>query len=154
MLVGAPGAGNEDKYERWYPLFEKELGVVAKPDARIISIGDRVGAVPLPEEPIRPRWYHPPLFGPGCTPLGAGKTRPGGRVRRIRCRSLQNPPPHLCTASFRLAGPQTGRDQPVRTSRKRLMFVYKVRFERIRNHDMSGWRHWQGEWQHRLATEE
>ena len=30
---------NRDRYERWYPLFEEELALVVKPDAKIISIG-------------------------------------------------------------------------------------------------------------------
>ena len=33
------GARDQDKYERWYPLLEEELALVAKPDAKIISIG-------------------------------------------------------------------------------------------------------------------
>ena len=43
MRVGDPGAGKPEKYEKWFPLFEKEIGLVAKPDALIISIGNRVG---------------------------------------------------------------------------------------------------------------
>ena len=43
MLTGDPGAGDEGKYQDWYPLLEKELGLVAKPEAKIISIGRKVG---------------------------------------------------------------------------------------------------------------
>ena len=43
MATNSPGAGNRKKYQAWYPLLERELGLVAKPDARIISIGNRVG---------------------------------------------------------------------------------------------------------------
>ena len=43
MATDSPGAGNREKYQAWYPLLEKELGLVAKPDAKIISIGNRVG---------------------------------------------------------------------------------------------------------------
>ena len=43
MLTNETSAGSEKKYDEWYPLLEKELGLVAKPDAKIISIGNRVG---------------------------------------------------------------------------------------------------------------
>ena len=43
MLTNQEDAGSEKKYDEWYPLLEKELGLVAKPDAKIISIGNRVG---------------------------------------------------------------------------------------------------------------
>ena len=35
----AKGAEDLARYERWYPLFEEELALVAKPDAKIISVG-------------------------------------------------------------------------------------------------------------------
>ena len=41
MPTNSTGAGSQDKYERWFPLLEKELGLVAKSDAKIISIGKR-----------------------------------------------------------------------------------------------------------------
>ena len=43
MKTNDPAAGKPGKYDKWFPFFEKELGLVAKPDARIISIGNRVG---------------------------------------------------------------------------------------------------------------
>ena len=43
MKTSDPAAGKPGKYDKWFPFFEKELGLVAKPDARIISIGNRVG---------------------------------------------------------------------------------------------------------------
>ena len=43
MLTTSPDAGKYEKYERWYPLFEREMSLVAKPDAKIISIGTKVG---------------------------------------------------------------------------------------------------------------
>ena len=42
MKTNDPGAGRIEKYEKWFPLFEKEIGLVAKLDARIISIGNQV----------------------------------------------------------------------------------------------------------------
>ena len=43
MLTNEKSAGSEKKYDEWYPLLEKELGLVAKPDAKIISIRNKVG---------------------------------------------------------------------------------------------------------------
>ena len=43
MPTNEEGSGNEKKYDEWYPLLEKELGLVAKPDAKIISIRNKVG---------------------------------------------------------------------------------------------------------------
>lgn len=43
MPTKATAAGNAEKYEDWYPLFEKELKLIAQPNARIISIGKEVG---------------------------------------------------------------------------------------------------------------
>ena len=33
-----------------------------------------------------------------------------------------------------------------------LMFDYKVRFERIREQERSGWKHWQLEWERRMTS--
>ena len=43
MLTKSPNAGSREKYEAWYPLLEKELKLVAKPSARVIAIGSKVG---------------------------------------------------------------------------------------------------------------
>ena len=42
MLTRSPDAGSTEKYEAWYPLLEKELEIVAKPDAKVIAIGTKV----------------------------------------------------------------------------------------------------------------
>lgn len=42
MLTKSPDAGSTKKYEAWYPLLEKELKLVAKPGARVIAIGSKV----------------------------------------------------------------------------------------------------------------
>ena len=39
MKAGSKGTNDRAKYRRWFPLFEEELGLVAKPDAKIIAIG-------------------------------------------------------------------------------------------------------------------
>ena len=43
MLTRSPDAGSTKKYEAWYPFLEKELKLVAKSGAKIIAIGARVG---------------------------------------------------------------------------------------------------------------
>lgn len=42
MAVKVAESQRQDKYDRWYPLLLRELQVVAKPGARIISIGRKV----------------------------------------------------------------------------------------------------------------
>lgn len=42
MAVKVAESQRQDRYDRWYPLLEKELRLVAKPGARIISIGRKV----------------------------------------------------------------------------------------------------------------
>ena len=42
MLTTSPDAGSTEKYEARYPLLEKELEIVAKPDAKVIAIGTKV----------------------------------------------------------------------------------------------------------------
>ena len=153
MLVGAPGAGNEDKYERWYPLFEKELGVVAKPDARIISIGDRVGQFLSRKNLYGHAGTIPHYSAQAARHWGQEKPGREAEYEEFAAGPYKIPRPTCAPHHSGWPGHKQG-EINLSDSRKRLMFDYKVRFERIRNHDMSGWRHWQGEWQHRLATEE
>lgn len=42
MAVKVAESQRQDRYDRWYPLLLRELQVVAKPGARIISIGRKV----------------------------------------------------------------------------------------------------------------
>lgn len=44
MKTRAAGRQRKDRYEDWYPLLQEELRVTTKPEARIISIGKRVGS--------------------------------------------------------------------------------------------------------------
>ena len=120
MPPNSPHAGNDKKYERWYPLFEREMSLVAKPDAKIISIGTKVG-----------------LFL-----LGKGLHGHAGMI------------PHYSTTASRYWGKEIpGREaefkefaagvhkwpggKPLSEPQKKLMFDYKVRFERIRNRNWS-----------------
>ena len=43
METNSKGAGSKDKYNEWFPLLEEELALVAKPNARVISIESKVG---------------------------------------------------------------------------------------------------------------
>ena len=120
MLTTSPGAGNNKKYEYWYPLFEREMSLVAKPDAKIISIGSKVG-----------------LFL-----LAKGLHGHAGMI------------PHYSTTASRYWGKEIpGREaefkefaagvhkrpggKPLSEAQKKLMFDYKVRFERIRHRNWS-----------------
>ena len=137
MLTTSPGAGNAEKYEAWYPLVEKELGLVAKPEAKIKSIGARVGRF---------------LSDKGLY----------GHAGTI---------PHYSTTASRYLGTETvGREHEFRKfseelnrcpemanlrpteSRMKLMFDYKIRFDRIREPEKSGWPIWQQEWEPRMTT--
>ncbi len=42
LLTTSPDAGSTEKYKAWYPLLEKELEIVAKPDAKVIALGSKV----------------------------------------------------------------------------------------------------------------
>ena len=42
MKAGSKGTKDPSKYERWFPLLKEELALVAKPNAKIISIGNTV----------------------------------------------------------------------------------------------------------------
>ena len=37
-------------------------------------------------------------------------------------------------------------------SYKKLMFIYKIRFDRIRDQERSGWKAWQQDWQRNMTT--
>lgn len=43
MLVNDAGNRRHDRYNRWYTLLRAELDVIAKPNARMVSIGRQVG---------------------------------------------------------------------------------------------------------------
>ena len=39
MLVKNAGSSREQRFKDWYPLLQREIGIVGKPDATIIAIG-------------------------------------------------------------------------------------------------------------------
>ena len=118
MLTNSPGAGNNKKYEHWYPLFKREMRLVAKSDARIISIGTKVGLFLLGKG----------LYGhAGMIPHYSatatrywGKEIPGREAEFKEFEAGVHKRPDGTTPS---------------ESQRKLMFDYKICFERIRNQD-------------------
>ena len=149
MATVSPGAGNEEKYDAWYPLLEKELGLVAKPDAKIISVGTRVGSF-LSKRGLYGHVGTIPHYS-GQAAGHRGQEIPGREVEFERFKeelgaipSWTHRPYHSCDA-----GHEALEVTPTATEVK-LLFDYKVRFERIRQQEQTGWRQQQREWQRRL----
>ncbi len=137
MLTTSSAAGNVKKYEDWYPLFEKEMELVAKPGTKIISIGTKVG-----------------LFL-----LGKGLYRHAGMIPHYSTRAvhdrekvirgredgfkkfsegLNNFPIHPCIPGRECQPAHDPRKITLSEARKTLMFDYKLRFEQIRNQNWTG----------------
>ena len=151
MFTKEAADGRRARYEKWYPILEEEIGLIAKPEAKIISIGTVVGTflsakalyrhagTILHYSPQAAR--HRGLEGKSCEEYKrftssvelchvlqtAEKVLEKGEV----CPSLK------CEILKRL------KKSELSDSRKRLMFNYKVRFDRIRCQAESGWPHWQ-----------
>ena len=132
---------------------EKEFGLVAKPDAKIISIGNKVGQFLSKKA----------LYGHvGTIPHYSGRAARywgkeiAGRDRESECREFASglnvisgfscSPNHAWEM-----GREPGKATPTEAQRK-LMFDYKIRFKHIREQDKSGWRHWQREWERRMTS--
>ena len=130
MQTNSPGAGNRKKYELWYPLFEEELGLVAKPEAKIISIGVTVGRF-LSEKGLYGHAGMIPHYSTQAARYWGGER--AGREPEYD--------------EFAAAVHKLPDGTPLSNAQRRLMFDYRVRFERIRNQDTSGWRHRQQKWQ-------
>jgi len=127
MPTKAKAAGNPAKYEDWYPLFKKELGLVAKPNARIISFGKAVGQFLAGKR----------LSGHVCTILHYSPQAASHRGRAIVGREAE----YRQFASSLHEIPQGhGWSEPkeaipLSESRKQLVFTYKVCFEYCRNQE-------------------
>ena len=151
MATNSPGAGNKEKYQAWYPLLERELGLVAKPDARIISIGTTVGRF-LSDMGLYGHAGTIPHYG------GAGVKHFGKEVpsKKAEYESFAAGLKSICYHSRKRTGHSCATEHVLRTitpsdSWRKLMFDYKVRFERIRNQDTQGWRQQQKNWQSLLS---
>lgn len=150
--TGFPGAGNEEKYEAWYPLLEKELGLVAKPDAKIISVGGKVGSFLSKKGLYGHVGTIPHYSGQAAGQPGPGRYPSGRRSSRGSGRNWE-PYPVETHKPYRSC--DTGHEAlevtPTATEVK-MLFDYKVRFERIRQQEQTGWRQQQREWQRRLTA--
>ncbi len=149
MATGSPGAANEEKYDAWYPLLEKELGLVAKPDAKIISVGGRVGGF-LSKKGLYGHVGTVPHYS-GQAAGHRGQEIPGREREFKKFRSELGDIPSWTHKPYQSC--DTGHEcrvvKPTETQAK-LLFDYQVRFERIRRQEQTGWRKQQREWQRRL----
>ena len=161
MLTKQAKDDRRERYEKWYPILEKEIGLVAKPETKIISIGNVVGSFLSGKA----------LYGHAGTILHyssqAGRHR--GQERRRQPEEYSN-----FSSSIKLShvvqtaeqvlkeggvsSPLTGdilqrlgRKRELTDSSKELMFSYKVNFGRIRDQDELGWLCWRREWQQHLS---
>ena len=149
MATDSPGAANEGKYEAWYPLLERELGLVAKPDAKIISVGGRVGSF-LSKKGLYGHVGTIPHYS-GQAAGHWGQEIPGREEEFKRFRSEVGKIPSWTHAPYQSCdtGHKCLEVSPTKAQVK-LLFDYKVRFERIRQQERTGWRQQQREWQHRF----
>ena len=150
MLTSSPGAGDDKKYDAWYPLLEKELGLVAKPDAKIISIGHRVSRF-LSEKNVHSHAGTVPHYSTQAARYW------GREADRFPCKfrkfagNLNTVPGATCLPGHVCRPASNARNVRLSVPRKKLLFEYKVRFNRIRNRETSGWRQEQRKWQSLLT---
>ena len=125
MPTTVKAAGNAGKYEDWYLLFEKELELIAKPGARIISIG----------KPVERFLSGKGLRGHVGTILHYSPQAASHRGRAIVGREAE----YTQFASFIHVLPQGSSWSepkeaiPLSESRRQLAFAYKVCFEHLRD---------------------
>ena len=133
------GAQDHDRYERWYPLLEEELGLVAKPNAKVISIGNTASRF-LAQKGLHGHAgmvAHPAPMGLGF----AGKAIPANKERWdkfLRDTASKD------TDQFPTKVKKT-------LAQQKLVFDYMIRFERIRNPEETGWVARSREWERRLS---
>ena len=139
MKAGSKGTNDPSKYERWFPLLEEELGLVAKPNAKIISIGNTASKF-LAEKGLHGQAgmvAHPAPMGLGF----AGKAIPANKERWDK---------------FLLDTASKDTDQfPTKVNKtlaqQKLVFDYMIRFERIRHPGEDGWVARSRKWQRCLS---
>ena len=135
----AKGAQDLARYERWYPLFEEELALFAKPNAKIISIGLTASKF-LTEKGL---YGHAGMVAHPA-PMGLGRV--GKAI-----------PAHKeCWEKFlRDTAPEDTYQWPARVKKtlaqQKLVFDYMIRFERIRNQEKTGWVAGSRKWELRLS---
>ena len=152
MLTNETSAGSEEKYDEWYPLLEKELGLVAKRDAKIISIGNQVGKF-LSTKGLYGHVGTIPHYSRRAARHWGKEIAGTERESEYRefAPGVRDISGFSCSPNHNCERDQEPVKAPPTDSQKMLMFDYKVRFERIREQDRSGWRNWQREWQRRMT---
>ena len=130
---------DHDKYERWYPLFEEELALVAKPNAKIISIGNTASKF---------------LAEKGLQGHAGMVAHPSAMALRYAGREISAN--RGCWDKFFLDTASKDTDQfPTKVNKtlaqQKLVFDYMIRFERIRHPGEDGWVARSREWQRRLS---
>ena len=141
MKAGSKGTKDPSKYERWFPLLKEELALVAKPNAKIISIGNTVSKF-LAEKGLHGQAgmvAHPAPMGLGF----AGKEIPAHKKRWDKF--LRD------TASKDTDQFPCGVKKTKTLAQQKLVFDYMIRFERIRNQEETGWVVGSREWERRLS---
>ena len=138
MKAGSKGTNDRAKYRRWFPLFEEELGLVAKPDAKIIAIGHTARDF-LTRAGIH-GYAGVVSHASGNALSSAGREISANKERWGNyCRDTE-----ACdTDQFPCGVKKT-------PARRKLVFDYMIRFERIRNPEETGWVARSREWQRRL----
>ena len=142
MLVSEAYEKAQDRYDRWYPLLERELSLVAKPDARIISIGARVGSFLLGKG--LPRHYRMIIHYSGQASRYRGReAKKDKKGFKKFCKQMSaddifshakrimeeaNMASSLCDERMK----RIRRGKGLTESRRKLMFDYKIAFDSIR----------------------
>ncbi len=119
ILTKSPDAGNAKKYDAWYPLLEKELDLVAKPDAKVIAIGSKVDGF-LKKKKLCGRVYA------GSIPHYSTQ------VARDRGKQIEDRKEEYKNFASSLQDSKWAKSEWT-PSEKNLLFDYKILFERIRD---------------------
>ena len=151
MLTKDAAGDRRARYEKWYPILEEEIGLIAKPEAKIISIGTVVGTF-LSEKAL---YRHAGTILHYSTQAAKYRGREGMPESKYLefassvelCHVLQTAEQVLeegaVCPSLRDDILKRLKRSGLSDSRKRLMFNYKIRFGRIRRQAESGWLRWQ-----------
>ena len=159
MLAKEAVEGRIARYERWYPILEKELGLVARQDAKIISIGDGVGRF-LSRKGI---YGHAGTIRHFSSQAAGHAGKEGDRDKNGGCgfscgvgrKDILRVAEQVMMeygmdglSQVRLAALKRGAG--LNEPRKKLLIDYKHGFDRIRNQDHTGWKYWQDQWRSRV----
>ena len=153
MLTNQKGDESEKKYDEWYPLLEKELGLVAKPHAKIISIGNRVGRF-LSERGLYGHVGTIPHYSGRAARYWGREITDEKRKSDYRkfAAGIQTVSGSSCSPNHVWERDCESEEATPTETQKRLMFDYKIRFERIQEQERSGWKYWQLKWERQMTS--